>query len=272
MAMKSVLFGASALVLAASMVGCGGDDTVAGTTKKPATDSGVVDTGVITTPPPNDSGMVTTNPPPADAGGLDVSTLPPPSDTGSSGGGWTFMNGYALSGPWKGYTFTFVDTIGSTVKPVCGTTGTCFMTAGTKACATGTVKADMAYGGFAGFGWNINQGTAPPDGSTMNPQNNVTLGGSGVNVDVTNNAGSTLRVQITVGTGATAAIYCATLSGSGPQMVPFSMFNTKCWDGTGTAGTALVGAMVSQVELVVPGTNMTDTPFDFCVNNIAPAN
>lgn len=44
--------------------------------------------------------------------------------------------------------------------------------------------------------------------------------------------------------------------------VPFSSLNTSCWDGKGTAFVS--GTPVEMVQLTVPGSATTPTPFDYC--------
>ena len=55
-------------------------------------------------------------------------------------------------------------------------------------------------------------------------------------MNVENHGGSALRLQIQGPDGATSATdrWCAPIKGSG-GFIPWSSFNTKCWDGTGTA-------------------------------------
>src|SRR4051812_3630889 len=67
----------------------------------------------------------------------------------------TVMNGLATSGTWTGYAYTYAGSAPATVSPVCGTTGTCFMTSGKQLCVSGSVGPDTTYNASAGFGWNI---------------------------------------------------------------------------------------------------------------------
>jgi hypothetical protein len=76
----------------------------------------------------------------------------------------------------------------------------------------------------------------------------VTPTGTGLTVTVSASTGALpVRVQLT-GTGAT--FWCYTLTGASPVTIPYAMFNTACWDGSGTA---YAKQPITSIELVVPG-------------------
>jgi len=58
--------------------------------------------------------------------------------------------------------------------------------------------------------------------------------------------------------------------------VPYTKFNTKCWEVTATSngtGTFYDGSkMIDAVVFLVPGTIASPTPYSFCVNGFAPCN
>jgi len=71
---------------------------------------------------------------------------------------------------------------------------------------------------------------------------------------------------VQIQSGATSR-WCYALAGaSGIVTIPYSSFNTACWDGTGLpyAGEALTG-----VQLTVPGNGLYETPFSFCLNSLS---
>ena len=163
-------------------------------------------------------------------------------------------DGYGTSGAWSGYLFTANDAM-TTVSPACPTP--CFVGAGAKLCASGSVGA--TYGSFAMIGYNVNQnvsGTAPATWTTT---------GTGISVNVSNPGQTPMRIKVTVGT----TDYCTDLStAGGAQTKVWADFKTMCW---GTAGVVLpAGSAITSVALQVPGTEAAATPYNFCVVNLAP--
>ncbi len=59
--------------------------------------------------------------------------------------------------------------------------------------------------------------------------------------------------------------WCATTTGA-TDRIPWSSFNTMCWDGSGTTydGTTPLRA----VKVMIPGEAVGDAPFDFCLNDL----
>jgi hypothetical protein len=133
--------------------------------------------------------------------------------------------------------------------------------AGDPLCASGSVAADAAYGGYAMVGVNIGQ---VPGEDT--PNVNVQLTGTGLQVSVTNNGGSQLRIQIQDDLGADDAAHrwCANLPASGEATLAWADFNTTCW--APTDGVAYAGEPINAVLVLVPGKNNADVAFDFCLN------
>jgi len=108
----------------------------------------------------------------------------------------------------------------------------------------GTVGPAVApsYAGVAYLGFNLGQNA----GSTTVPT--VTPTGTGLTVTFSaTTATLPLRVQL-VGTGST--FWCYTITGASPVTIPYAMFNTACWDGSGTA---YAKQPITSIELVVPG-------------------
>lgn len=192
--------------------------------------------------------------------------------TGSGGspvstGALTVMDGYGTSGTWMGYAYTFTG-------PATGSKGTIapanFMGM-TSVCAMGMITADPMYLSVAGLGWNINQakGTTAAEPPIMT----VATSGTGLEVNVTvtgltlaAGSGSPLRAQIKA-----SADYCAPIAASGVSKIPWSMFNTKCWNTAETGAMAFAaGTAIKAVELIVPSTTTAVGPFNICLVDARP--
>jgi hypothetical protein len=85
--------------------------------------------------------------------------------------------------------------------------------------------------------------------------------GSSITISYSNKGGSILQLTLWDGYN----FWCSYLPKSAaPNAVniPFTGLNTACWDGTGTVFAS--GTPVQLVQLTVPGSNSTPTPFEFC--------
>lgn len=186
----------------------------------------------------------------------------------ATGGNLTITGGYVTSGTFHGYAYTFTG-------PMTGSKATIapadFMMA-TQFCANGTIQADTTYASVAGMGFNVNQIMATT--ATSPPIGEAAATGTGLVVNVGNvtgltlapGAGSQLRVQIQG-----AADYCAPVAASGVNMIPWTMFNTKCWNTTETGAMAFTaGSMIKSVALVVPSGAAVVGPFNFCLLEAHP--
>lgn len=180
------------------------------------------------------------------------------SGTGGSGtgGSVSYDGGYLVFDSWHGYAWTYASGTGSITPSEYSITAP-------PVCASGSVASGTANSAMVGFNLNQVKGDNPPIG-TVNP----TL--EGIAINVTNTGGSPLRLQIQGPDGATNAEqrWCAPLS-AGENFIPWNAFNTKCWDGSGTtyANQALAAAIV-----LVPGQAASARSFNFCVNDLGPAN
>jgi hypothetical protein len=124
-------------------------------------------------------------------------------------------------------------------------------------CASGTVGANATYNSWAGAGFNVNQTNSGSSGSTSL----LALNGTMLDMSYANPAGSTLELQLWDGSD----YWCYRLpaaSSATTVSIPFSSLNTKCWDDSGTAFTS--GTSITTVQLVVPGSAATSTPFNYC--------
>jgi hypothetical protein len=174
---------------------------------------------------------------------------------GSGGGGGTSgtscgsafavaANGYvttpALARCWSGYAYAGGDA-GSLIMPAnfsaCGTPCTLRM--------MGTVgPAVMAnnYAGVAHLGFNLSQESTGTTAAQVAPA------GSGLTVTFSASTGGLpLRAQLGTSSG---TFWCYTITGASPVNIPYSMFNTACWD---NSGAAYAKQPVQHFQLVVPG-------------------
>lgn len=164
--------------------------------------------------------------------------------------------GRGTVGTWDGYTFTAVGD-NSSIMP------TEFM--GRNLCVTGTLGA--SYEEWALVGWNIAQ-EIDPETFMGGAVNSIAPGGTGVEVQVINNGGSGLRVQIQTDDMATES-WCAPVPPAG-GVIPWGDFKKECWT---TGGAAYDGQQpIAQVAVqTYAGSNTTPTSFDYCVIHLGPA-
>ena len=141
-------------------------------------------------------------------------------------------------------------------------------------CVSGTVYQN--YDSVALLGFNLNEtptGSAtqcaynPAAANMMGPPG-VTLGGTGIAVNWSKSVGSVLRIQVQGPNGQDPnSRWCSTITAAtSPTFVPYTAFNTKCWDGTGT--TFNPSTPISAISFLVPGA-LTPTPFNYCINGFA---
>ncbi|HTU60520.1 MAG TPA: hypothetical protein VMF89_18845, partial [Polyangiales bacterium] len=168
---------------------------------------------------------------------------------------------YNEDNPWSGYLWI--------AKTGTGTTLTASKTFQDKSfdqavCIQGSVAATADSSGNAMLGMNVNQA----ERTNATPLVLVpTL--DGVQVDVKNSAGSQLRVQVAGPAGAADADarWCAVVNGSG-GFIPWTAFNTACWDGSGKA---YKQQEISVAMLLVPGNAQGAVTYDFCLQRLAEA-
>lgn len=176
----------------------------------------------------------------------------------ATSGGWVTMPGAGTT-CWHGYAFDFTETpnCGSTISPadfsMCSTT--CALT------VTGSVAAATAantYCGVVGLGININQAQGSKTAAAVAPT------GTGIKVAFTETpATAAFRVQLRDDT--TSTQWCYTVTGSSPASIPYAMFNTACWDGTGAA---YVKQPITSVQVLIAG-GATATTYSMGVTSIA---
>jgi hypothetical protein len=185
------------------------------------------------------------------------------SPTTSSGGpGLSCPSNYCAFGD-GGYVFGYADS--QNMAPQKAGTSTATLAADGSLCisgnvmeATGTPPDFSDYWG-CGIGINLNQTMG-----TMTAKNTYTLTGTGVTVGV-NAVPTCTAVRVVLDQNGATPAYCADLT-PGVE-IPWSKFNTACWDGSGTA---LSGPPTSQaIKVQFVSNNMAACPFtNFCITDI----
>jgi hypothetical protein len=126
--------------------------------------------------------------------------------------------------------------------------------AGGDLCVTGTTAADYSSAGILGV--NVGQGMTSTTNEGWTPT------GSGLNVNVTNSGGTSLRVQLHTSSND----YCADLS-AGANAVAWSSLMTECWEG-GTHNAFNGTDTIINVWLLVPGMSEGAVSYSFCLNSL----
>jgi hypothetical protein len=127
----------------------------------------------------------------------------------------------------------------------------------TSCCSSGTVGASSTYKFWATAGFNVNQAESGASGSTSS----LPLVGSSITISYSNKGGSSLELQLWDGSNYWCT-YLPPSAGPTTDTIPFSKFNSACWDGSGTA--FATGTSVDMVQFVVPSSATIATPFDCC--------
>ncbi len=210
-------------------------------------------TGGTTFVPPATGGATTLNA----AGGA-----PAVGGADSVGGSSSGDGAYYVGGVWNGTMWDLATGTGSTITPIDFTSHT----PGTPFCVSGSVGPMLDYSGIAVVGYNINQAKGATAQGTWTP---ASVSSGGVTVNVSNNGTSVLRVQIQGPNAATDATdrWCATMTTFNQAVtIPWSNFNTSCWDGLGTRYS---GQPLQEVMILVPGDDLYSVPYSFCLNSIS---
>ncbi|HEX6275235.1 MAG TPA: hypothetical protein VFZ53_19480 [Polyangiaceae bacterium] len=167
-----------------------------------------------------------------------------------------FVRAPGAGGCWYGYAFSGGD-VGSTL-----TTMTSFAMCGA-ACmlrvagTLGPATAANMYTGVVYLGFNISQPAGATAGTAIVPT------GTGLQVTYTKVSGpTTIRVQIQDDT----TRWCAPLTAS-PATIPYTSFNTMCWETVPPATGAYAKQPIKQVQLVAPGGEMA-VPIDMTLVSV----
>jgi len=197
----------------------------------------------------------------------------PGSGGGSSSGD---LGGYHTHGDWAGFAFTFADG-GATITPESFED---MLNQDGPYCVKGTVQATADYTSIAAVGVNVSQPKIEDA-----PVNIIDASGEGLLIDFTVNSGADgIRVQIEDGTDPSAPDaadhrWCVNFMGSQtnpPVVIPWESFNTECWTGGDGKDFDPTKDKIAKVILYVPDAGSKDggtaQNFDFCLNDIGPAN
>ncbi len=212
---------------------------------------------------------------------------------GTATGGGTTGNavpGYWTSKEWHGCSWTGVGEKGaSTITPKDFTQNA----AGAPYCAKGTVGKDppsgsyTGYGGVALVGFNISEASpascvsTPVDKTKEGPPAVSKMQGTGIAANIVkpdaSNNNFTFRVQIQGpkghmdGTDGANDCWCAPITKTqGKVFIPYTDFWTECWGETDAKkGKRYNGEPIDAVVFTVPGKDVDDVPYEFCVNGVA---
>jgi hypothetical protein len=176
------------------------------------------------------------------SGGLGLSCLKEPTACNppiTSSGGLPCHGSVCTIGGYSGPADIAADTYGSSV---------CL--AADSLCANGRTSA-VNPGWGASFGVFLTNQAARAA---------IQLSSAGLSLEVTSIPTQGLRVQVSIGT----VWYCATVT-SVTQTIPWTRFNTRCWDNLGASLTGPPSA--SSVGFTIPA-KASPASFDFCVKSL----
>ena len=179
----------------------------------------------------------------------------------SAGGDTSADPAYYTSGPLQGYFWTAVAPTTTTITPADFSTHT----PGTGYCVSGSVAGMTDYSGYAMVGYNVNQAKSTTVVGTWAP---ASISSGGVTVNITNNTSAEIRVQIQDPSGGSSATdrWCATVTTFNQAVtIPWSRFNTTCWN---TTGVAYAGQALEAIIVMAPGSTSA-VAYSFCVNSIS---
>jgi hypothetical protein len=157
---------------------------------------------------------------------------------------------------WFGYLSTF-SYGGATIRP---TGNGAFNSQPNSVCACGTVPASDNAG--AGLAWNIFQIDAAYDPNTV-VQSRTVQGNSSIYVNFASGYMPTMRMSLITSDGTN---YCTSVPPNGGG-ISAGVFNTACWDGSGTSFTS---SDVKTFQVVVPGSASGAQTFSFCIADMGP--
>jgi hypothetical protein len=159
----------------------------------------------------------------------------------------------AGGGCWHGFAFDFADST-TTITPAT-TSGYASCGAPCSLAAAGTLGA--GYTAYAGLGFNLNQ---PTSGGSATPT--LTPTGTSLTISFIHTGPTAFRAELTDGTTS----WCAIITGSSPVTIPYSSFNTKCYD-TPVDGSQYTKQPINEFELMVAG-ELTSTSFNIALTSL----
>jgi len=196
---------------------------------------------------------------------------------GTAGGGSTWLgpsgiqtaplvaNGYFTNGIFAGYGFNWLanTTAASNISPDCASNTQCY--AGQSSlCATGALEVSSNFAATAGLGFALKQAPEPNA-----PASDWAPTGDGLYVQlsgITNN----LRLQLRAlgGDADETKRWCAPVPKGGIGVIPWTSFNSRCWDNSGNYFTP--STPIRWIEITDPSSNAATTPIDVCIVNVTP--
>jgi hypothetical protein len=135
--------------------------------------------------------------------------------------------GYVTSGEWHGPAWAITYGENATIDPESFVDHP----AGEPLCISGYIEPTEDFSNGAILGFNVNQ--SPEVDSTPLT---VVPTGNGLYVNLTNHAGSEIRAQIHDLEGEDEDHRWCTVLYELPTVIPWSDFNTRCWDNSGASG------------------------------------
>ena len=195
--------------------------------------------------------------------------------------GYWMASDWGLTGVnWAGCVWTYVDTVTNsttTITPQDFTTG---HQPSDPYHVSGSVFND--YNSVAVMGFNLTEAITGAsnqcahrilDSTTVLPPGVVfpsTAGGVSINWTAATAPPSSFRIELrgADGFGNPGSRWCATITDvAGPSFIPFSKFNARCWDNSGSYFDGSVP--VSAIVFYVPGTVALKAAFDYTINNFS---
>ena len=146
-----------------------------------------------------------------------------------------------------GYVSSYTGGSGSSIELAYGATSFC---------AAGSVGVNSSYQSWAGAGFNVDQSPSSEGGTAAS----IPIDANELTLTFSNTAGSPLEIQLI---DSSFRYWCYELTGvASPALIPLSSFNSACWDGSGVSFSP--GTEIQAIQLIVPGSAASTTPFDFC--------
>jgi hypothetical protein len=112
----------------------------------------------------------------------------------------------------------------------------------------GPANTSNSFSGFAQVGFNLAQEVGSGSFVAVAPK------GSGLTVAFAATGGLVPRVQLATG----STFYCYDLTGTSPATIPWTMFNTACWEPA--TGSYYAKQPITNLAINVPGAPTASTP------------
>ena len=163
--------------------------------------------------------------------------------------------GDVAAGDWRGHAEVRVAGDGSTISPE----NFSALAENGSLCVEGVVSQMDDWSGFGLLYMNVAE-TADQSNNAWTPAD---VESEAIYLDVTNPGQTELRVLIESDTNN----WCAVLDLEEGTFIPFSDFNTKCWN---NSGKYYGGEPLRRAGVLVPGLNSEDRPYSYCIREMYP--